>query len=455
MRRVADQLSERKKGSTIMNHNELRNICAEKMDRMKAILTSAEADGRDLTSDEALEFDRLDNELRAISKLNKNSDGLPNKRAAHDRLTNLEAGLSQMIVNPHHVRNFGQSESAHEPWIDASTGRTLVLVDREQSVVAELRKHRGVEAVPYTFADLVRAIAQGPKTENEVRALNESTGSQGQYTVPVILQGQILDLMRPLSQVMRAGGRMLMLDTNVTNIATVASDPVPAWRLENATIGTSEPTFGQLTLTSRSLSLAFQVSRELLFDGIGIQDAIHNVIAQSFANAVDLAMLAGSGTAPEPRGLKNWPGVASVSAGTNGAAPTDYGWISTCVQNILTANYPLENISAIMHPRSFMEYSSLKDTQNNPLRRPPALEYIPFLPTSKISIADVQGTSSTASRIYVGDFRNVVLGVRHGLIIQQLVERYADVGQVGFVAHLRADVLIQRPGAFSIVVGVN
>jgi len=102
-----------------------------------------------------------------------------------------------------------------------------------------------------------------------------------------------------------------------------------------------------------------------------------------------------------------------------------------------------------------MEYSSLKDTQNNPLRRPPALENIPFLPTSKISIADTQGTSSTASRIYVGDFRNVVLGVRHGLIVQQLVERYADVGQIGFVAHLRADVLIQRPGAFSIVVGVN
>ena len=54
------------------------------------------------------------------------------------------------------------------------------------------------------------------------------------------------------------------------------------------------------------------------------------------------------------------------------------------------------------------------------------------------------------SDVFAGDWRQLIIGQRLGFTVQTLVERYAELGQIGIVAHWRGDVALTRPRAFSV-----
>jgi HK97 family phage major capsid protein len=54
------------------------------------------------------------------------------------------------------------------------------------------------------------------------------------------------------------------------------------------------------------------------------------------------------------------------------------------------------------------------------------------------------------SDLFVGDFTQLLIGQRLGLTVQTLVERYAELGQVGIIAHWRGDIQLARPRSFSV-----
>jgi Phage capsid family len=61
-----------------------------------------------------------------------------------------------------------------------------------------------------------------------------------------------------------------------------------------------------------------------------------------------------------------------------------------------------------------------------------------------------QGTGTTMADLFVGDFRQLLIGQRLDLQIQTLTERYAELGQIGIVATWRGDIQLARPRAFSV-----
>ncbi len=65
-----------------------------------------------------------------------------------------------------------------------------------------------------------------------------------------------------------------------------------------------------------------------------------------------------------------------------------------------------------------------------------------------------QGTASTALDAFVADWSQLLLWVRTQLLIEPLRERYADNGQLGFVAWWRGDVAVARGAAFAVVTGI-
>ncbi len=71
-------------------------------------------------------------------------------------------------------------------------------------------------------------------------------------------------------------------------------------------------------------------------------------------------------------------------------------------------------------------------------------------------MTETQGTATTCSSVILGDFSNVLVGLREGIGIQVLTERYAaDSGQIGFVLNFRGDVVIPRPATVCRLVGVK
>lgn len=77
---------------------------------------------------------------------------------------------------------------------------------------------------------------------------------------------------------------------------------------------------------------------------------------------------------------------------------------------------------------------------DQPLQRPAYIANMPFYQTTSVPITDTYGSSSVASKLFIGDWSQLYFGVRSGVTIHPLKERYAEYNQIGFLVTMRADV---------------
>lgn len=334
----------------------------------------------------------------------------------------------------------------------SSTGARIQVLNKNDSFIDQVAYSGSRE--DFGFGEYVAAMVSGTSRGDIRNALAEGTDSAGGYTVPKRLMADIIDKMRAKMVCIQAGALTVPLETQITTIARIASDPTAGWRAENAAVAESDPTFEAVTFTARSLAVLVKVSRELLDDSANIDQALSAAFAGALAGELDRVSLIGSGAAPEPRGIFNTANVNSVSMGTNGAQITTYG-------KQLDALYELELDNAakptaqVMHPRTWRTIQGFADTTGQPLQPPPALAGLPQLVTTSIPITQVQGSSgAVCSPIIVGDFSQLLIGVRQDMRIEVMRETFMGSLQYGFIAHLRMDVALAHPESFCKVIGI-
>jgi HK97 family phage major capsid protein len=285
-----------------------------------------------------------------------------------------------------------------------------------------------------------------------------SPDSAGGYTVPTPLAGELIDRARNQSRVFQAGARTIPMESSTLKIARVLTDPAAGWKAENAAASATDMTFDAVTLTARSLVAVAKLSIELFEDSPTVNEAVDTAMSQALALELDRAALRGSGTSPEPRGIRNTSGVGIQSMGTNGAPLTNFDPFSTAVQTIREANG--EPNAVIFAPRTSGALDRLKDTTNQPLQPPTSYQEMQKLPTSQIPTNLTQGTSNVASEAYLGQFNELLVGVRTNLRIE--ASRVSTVGgesafdrlQIHVRAYLRADVALAQPGHFVVITGI-
>lgn len=347
------------------------------------------------------------------------------------------------------VRNNNDGHS--ECWKD-DRGRSVPVLKNTDSFAS------AVQTGPppnFGFGDFVKGMVMPSGNPEILAALSESGGiATGDVTVPVDLIPQLIDLMRAKTVCVQAGALTVPIETETTNIVRVAADPVPSWRLEAGAVALADPTFERVQFLPKSLAVLVKVSRELIEDSVNINEALMQCFAGAFAVAVDQVGLFGTGVAPQPHGISGTTNVGLVDMGTNGAALTNYDPFVNAIQALLTANAAMPT-AAVMAPRTLTKAALLKDTLGQPMRKPDLLAPIPFLPTTSVPINQTHGTSNVASEAIVGDFTQLMFGVRKTLRIQLLQERFlADNMQYGFLADLRVDVALRHPQSFCEVVGI-
>lgn len=350
----------------------------------------------------------------------------------------------------------GSRQSNGVQWRDSRTGREVRVFRPSESVAAYFRETgRGGEDMP-TLGQYLRSMIVGPKTAAEKRALSEGSDSAGGYTVPTFLMGELIDLLRPQSVIYRAGARTVPLETNVTKIARLASDPTAAWRSENSSVSESAVTFESVSFDAQTLAVLVKCSRELAEDSVNLDSALSRAFAGSLGGELDRVALFGSGTPPEPRGIVNTTNVNSVDLA--GAALTSYDKFLDAIQLIYedNGNFPT---AAIMAPRTAITLEKLKQaTTNASLERPPLIKDLPFLVTSRVPITDDFDDSppseNNGSKIILGDFPRLLVGIRSQLNVQVLKERFSDDFQYGFLASLRADIALEHPESFAQIKGI-
>jgi HK97 family phage major capsid protein len=309
---------------------------------------------------------------------------------------------------------------------------------------------------PMDIADFLRGVA-GMKTTPAVQnALSVGTDASGGFSVPSILMPGILNAMVPVSSLMQAGASITVMEEGAKSYSFAAIDSIPtgAWRNESAAIATSDPALRSILVVPQSYAFEIILSRELLADGHGMTQAILTVAAQSFAREFDRVGLLGTGISPEPRGILNTTGIQLVTNGTNGAAVPNYANVLSAVSAILGADCPLPS-AAIMSPRNLVKFNSLVSTTGEYLEAPSMLQNMKMIATSQIPNDLVVGTSSDTTNMFIGSFEYLNFCMRESISIQMLREAHANTGQVSFICHARADVILTYPKAFALVTGIR
>lgn len=436
-----------------MNLHQLRQRKAELRSAASAIIAApAGADGlltdeqRSTVNDNFAELDRLQaNE--AILERQAREDGEARGRPLNDRQT--DDGMEYRVFDGAASRTAAEGI---ETW-RTSNGERVPVLGREQRIADFLPAERSA-AMDVGLGRFIGALIDGPKTDLERRALAEGSVSTGGAFLPSPLAAEVIDAARIENVAFRAGARTVPMSNKTMDLAKNVSDPVPAWRAENALIAESEPVFDRMTMEAKSLAVRFVVSRELLEDVPNMDARLRATMAAGFARGLDDAVFFGTGTNNQPLGIANTPGLQLVSMGANGGALTSYDPYLDALLALQVANEG--KVTAIVQaPRTGRVIAGFKDGQGQPLQPPPALAGIPFLTTTGIPVTQTQGTANVASSAFLGDFTQVLVGIRTQLQITVLNERFAEYGQVGFVGWLRADVQLARPAALAKIVGIK
>lgn len=414
--------------------NELRDQRAHAWAEMQNLI--AQAEGRALTANEQALFDKYEAEVRSA-----------NSKLSYQELKD----------------DFGSVRN--QPSIIEGTGYRPtdggIRVLRSDERMASVAAPPEYDANGLSIRGMLRAAVTGDwaSIPPEARAMAVGVGSGGGFAVPAPLAVRVIDKARLQARVLQAGALTIPMDSYTMKLARVASDPSAAWKLENAALAASDMTLEQVELTARTLGAYVKSSVELIEDSApGIEDVIENAMASALALELDRAALRGSGTPPEPRGVRNTTGVAIQSQGANGAALTSYDALSTAVQTVRANNF--EPNAIIYSPRTAGALDRLKDTTNQPLRPPASFDDLRKLVTAQIPENLTQGTATTASEAYVGQWNQLLIGMRQQLVIEASREASDATDsafrqlQVHIRAYLRADIAVAQPGAFAVITGI-
>lgn len=337
------------------------------------------------------------------------------------------------------------SAGGNSGWRNADTGEAVTLYGPGDRLASAAPGGVSMGAV---LAGLLR----GPKSDDVRNILVTGTDSAGGFSVPRLVSGTFIDRLRAATRVIEAGAQTLPLEGR-TRLVRIDTDPAVAWRAEAAAVTQADPAYSALDLNPKSLDVLVRVSEELLQDSVNLEAMLEASLLGAMSVELDRAAMFGAGSATEPLGVFGTAGVTSLSMGTNGAVPSSWDNILDLLFEIETRNAAPS--AAIMHPRTLRTYRKLKDSTGQPLRTPAPLDTLPMLATTSVPIAQTQGTSNDASTILLGDWRNLIIGVRQQLTIRVLDQTFAATREVGFMASLRADFGVAVPGSFARLIGIR
>lgn len=306
--------------------------------------------------------------------------------------------------------------------------------------------------------------------------LRAMSTTSGVALVPTVWLADIVDRARNFSAVIRAGAELIPMDTKIVQIGRITADPTVAFRAEGSTIAASDPTFDNVTLTATIMNCLVVGSLEWFQDANNVDEVVSNAIAQAMATHLDLQCLFGgvttgaeqtavgnnmlpSGgypTPPNPRGvLAALLALAAsnvLGAGANGTTQTALSWWREVQQTVFQPQLFNEAPNAILWPAKLaQQYVDAYDSTGQPLAIPANIAELERFVTNQIPSGFTQGTMVTrASDLFVGDWRQLLIGQRLDFTVQTLQERYAELGQVGVLCTWRGDVQLARPRAFAV-----
>lgn len=255
--------------------------------------------------------------------------------------------------------------------------------------------------------------------------------------------GDFIDVLRNASSVMQAGATMLTgLKGNVA-IPKKATASAAGWiSTEGGAASESEPTFGQVTMTPKTLGAFTDITRLMMMQSSpDIEALVRDDLSRAIALAIDLGALSGSGSSGQPTGIKN---VSGVNKPTSFAAATPtFAEVVALETAVAEDNALLGNLAYIL-PAGM--YGALKTTAKASGQGLFVVEQ----PGNTINgYRAIVSNQVTSGDLFFGNFADLLIGMYGGLDI--LVDPYtaSSSGTVRVRALQTVDVAVRHAVSFA------
>jgi len=283
------------------------------------------------------------------------------------------------------------------------------------------------------------------------RALTGGSGS-GAGFAPNEYSTIVFEYLRAKSVLMAAGAEVIQTTHRAMTFPRITAGATAAWVSEGGTITAADPTADTVTATPRKAAALTQISNELIFDSTpGILDSVGRDLVSQVALLMDLGFFEGTGTAPQPTGLKNVSGISTGTAsGANGSTVTlDY--VASGIAALQQANGSATAI--VMNPKLWGTIAALKDTAGRYLSQATSTSIsaqtqnqlfgVPVYLTSQLSQTETKGSSSITGSIYVLDAPQIKIVMRSDYANLEVDRsRLFNSDQTEIKVTMRADVVV-------------
>lgn len=312
---------------------------------------------------------------------------------------------------------------------------------------------------------------KGQLTLDERKALSILTDPSGGMLLPTAIGHLFIDAIRPRVQLLRAGALTYAMETLNVTLPGWDTPPKAGWRGATGTFGDAGGSFRNVQLNAKDCGCFLDIPNVLFEDAAGNLDGVSQLVeaqlAKAIAQALDLAgltsqdALSASGTAT-PQGLAsldsqnqltgNYGINVASSSGAAGGTP-NWDWYIDAAAAVAAANFtPTGHLSA---PRAFASLAKTKDSQQRYLGRPEYLSDVNDYPTSQVPINMKKSTSTDCTASFVGDFSQMVIGLRGELAMLRDIYTQGLSRTTRLIIWQKADIGVLNKTAFQIVDGVR
>ena len=281
-------------------------------------------------------------------------------------------------------------------------------------------------------------------TSYDIRnALQVGVDTEGGYLCPDTFENQLVTGLTA-KNVVRGLAHVISTSSGQHKIPVVANRGTASWVEEEGPIPEGDDTFGQQYIGAHKVGTLIKVSEELLNDSAFDLEAYFVAeFARRIGNKEEEAFLNGDG-AGKPTGILNDAEVGVTAASATAitadelidlfySLPAPYRANAVWVMNDSTMRYirKLKDTTG-----QFLWHKALHEGEHETLLGKP-IYHSPFAPE----------VAAGAKPILFGDLSYYWIGDRKGITFRRLNERYADTGQVGFLASKRLDGKLILPEA--------
>jgi HK97 family phage major capsid protein len=281
-----------------------------------------------------------------------------------------------------------------------------------------------------------------------------SGGTLGGLTVATETRG-LLEALRPVSQVIRAGATLFSgLSSNIS-IPRQSAASTATWKSEVEALDSNSPVIDQVSLVPNRVGSYIELSNQLLIQAVeSIEDFVRRDLLGAIGTAVDYAAIAGTGSNNQPLGLlAPTSGITVIPGDTDGIAPA-WSHLVALVSALADNNADVGSLAYLSNSKVAGKLRStpkVTSTDSVMLLDGNTLLDYPFLVSNNCpSTLDKGASTGVCSAIIFGDWSQILIG-SFGQGIDLISDRYslAVTGQTRITATSYIDTAIRRAVSFS------